>query len=497
MYFSKLLWPFLAVPGAISTHIIIDGLLLFQKKGKFSNWPRQPLIGHVLRNTDNKSEIDQLNRIIDILTYKDAEAEEISSGEDSEFQNLKIEGLISPNFLFSLVPLIRGIKLKPISEYMPLNTQLNTDQALDISEHYRNLIENMKANGYRWKTIYDLIGDTIEKFLININVKISDIKERFDSKIKKVENTIEDASAVTKKHDEIDKTEQWKINEKKKIIENMSTLFKTVERNLEEILKKNKFYVREESLKSRIFEDNIPSFRKHFSYLREQGNIFLNSLDSLEQKFHDFEKRAMEIDNQADKNLKDFEESIQSQLDDTRKQKDQFEREKNETLSDLEDLKTQIEELKNQIVQILQNKQEQCLKEADELKEWSLSDDKSDFFSMPIKWLYMPVYAMFFDDADNMEERMSILFPGILGDQNNMHQEFSDAFIQLKETLLEKIEEDMKLRSIFEFSCENKNLINDINFTKRIMMGISALRNHHLLSDEVEMQMRENLKSLN
>ena len=55
----------------------------------------------------------------------------------------------------------------------------------------------------------------------------------------------------------------------------------------------------------------------------------------------------------------------------------------------------------------------------------------------------------------------------------------------------------MKLRSIFEFSCENKNLINDTNFTKRIMMGISALRNHHLLSDEVEMQMRENLKSLN
>ena len=109
----------------------------------------------------------------------------------------------------------------------------------------------------------------------------------------------------------------------------------------------------------------------------------------------------------------------------------------------------------------------------------------------------MPVYAMFFDDADNMEERMSIIFPGILGDQNSIYEEFSDAFIQLKGSLLEKIEEDMKLRSTFEFSCENKNLINDPNFAKKIMMGISALRNHHLLSDEVELQMRENLKSLN
>ncbi|MFX1273775.1 MAG: hypothetical protein ACFFBP_12015 [Promethearchaeota archaeon] len=494
--FSRLLWPFLTVPGVISTHIIIDGLLLFQKIGRFSNWPRQPLIGHVLRNIDNKTEIEQLNKIIEILTYKDAEAKELSTGEESEYQDLKIEGIINPEFLQSLLLLMRGIRYKPIKEYMPLNATLNTDQALDISEHFRTTIETMKSNGYRWKTIYDLIDDTIEKLLTNVNVKLSDIKDRYNSQIKKVESSIENTQAKKKKYDEFDKSDQWRINEKKKVIENISTLFKTIERSLEDILKTNKFYVREESLKSKIFEELLPKFKAHFNYLREQGQIFLDSLDSFEIKYNEFEKKAIEIDAQAEKDLKNYEDSIQSQLDDNEKQRIKFEKEKLDEISGLENLKIQIEDLKAQIIQIVQNKQQQCYKESEELKKWSVDDSKSEFFSMPIKWIYMPVYAMFFEDEEMMEERMSVIFPGFLGDKNVLYEEISEDFKQLRENLLEKIEEDMKLRSIFEFSSENKNLLNDVNLQKKIMMGISALRYKNLLTDEVESEMRENLKSL-
>ncbi len=493
--FSKLLWPFLAVPGIISTHIIIDGLLLFQKYGRLSNWPRQPLVGHILRNIENRTEIEQLNKIIEILSYKDTEAEESSAGEESEFQDLKIEGLINPDFLQSLILLIRGIKLKPISSYLPLNARLNTDQALDISEQYRNTFDTMKANGYRWKALYDLIGETIEKFLININVKISDIRERFDSQIKKIEYTIEDTGAETKKFDEIDKSEQWKVNEKKKIIENISTLFKTVERGIEEILKVNKFYVRDETLKSRVFEDLLPLFKKHFNYLKDQGQTLLNSLDSLEKKYLEFEQKAFEIDAKAELDLKKYEETMQSQLDINKKQRFKFEKEKKEAISNLENLRAQIENLKDKIIQILQNKQEQCIKEAEELKEWSISDNVSDFFSMPIRWLYMPVYAMFFEGENMMEERMSIIFPGYLEDNNVLYEDLSDAFKQLKERIHEKMQDDIKFRSIFEFSLENKNLIKEETFKKKIIMGISALRNRDLLTDKVESEIREGLKS--
>jgi len=60
--FSRLLWPFLCVQGVISSHIILDGLNIFSKKGKLSNPPRQPLIGHVLRNIENRTKTEFINQ---------------------------------------------------------------------------------------------------------------------------------------------------------------------------------------------------------------------------------------------------------------------------------------------------------------------------------------------------------------------------------------------------------------------------------------------------
>ena len=68
--FSRLLWPILSIQGVISTHLMLDGLNIFKNIGRFSNPPRQPLIGHILRNVDNRTKIEQLNVLINILSYR-------------------------------------------------------------------------------------------------------------------------------------------------------------------------------------------------------------------------------------------------------------------------------------------------------------------------------------------------------------------------------------------------------------------------------------------
>ncbi|MFX1237059.1 MAG: hypothetical protein ACFE8P_04990, partial [Promethearchaeota archaeon] len=134
--FSRLLWPFVSVPGTISTHIILDGLEIFSKKGKLSNPPRQPLIGHLLRDTEKKNEAEQLRQIINIMTYKDVDAEIIGESEESEYQTLEIKGLVNPDFLQTLAALLPGIREKSVSNYMPLNTKISTEIAIDIAEKY-------------------------------------------------------------------------------------------------------------------------------------------------------------------------------------------------------------------------------------------------------------------------------------------------------------------------------------------------------------------------
>ncbi len=495
--FSRLLWPILSIQGAIGAHIMLDGLNLFNKKGKFSNPPRQPLVGHILRNIENRTKTEQLDTLIDILTYKDKEAVEIGEGEESEYHALQIDGLINPEFLQTLVKLIPLIEYRPIVDYTVLDSNITTEIALNISEEYREIINTMKGNAFRWKTQIELIGKESDKWFIDLNVQLKDIKTRYSSQISKASSTIDPALVDDKTKLEQDKIDQWNVEEKKKIIENISTLFKTSERHLEEMIKKNKFFISGDSLKSRVYEDILPHFETQFSYLKDEGKKFLDSLETLYQRFSELKGRAIQIDNEAREKLNKFKESIQERLKDRDKLITEFESEKQVHLSNLESLKNQIDGLYEKIKEIIQIKHNACLQEAQKLVGWSLNDDRSELFSRPIQWIYMPLYAIFIEDEDNIEEYMNIVFPGyIINDPNVLYEDISNAIIDLKNILSEKIENDMAIRSNFEFSCDRKNLIKDSSLKKRIQLGTSKLREKRLLTEAIEEKIREHLNKL-
>ncbi len=493
--FSRLLWPFLSIQGVISSHCILDGLLLFSKKGRYSNPPRQPLIGHVLRNVDNRSEIEQLEKIIEVLTYIDSEAEEIGEGEESEYRALEIEGLVNPDFLEGLMKIIPLIKNLPIADYIVLDTSLSTEKALKISERYRNLIDEMKGNGLRWETVSELIRKEVNKWITDLTVQLKDIDSRFTSQITKTSSTIDDSQIKEKMNLTRDQIENWKGNEKKKVIENICLLFKTIERPIEDLLKKNRFFSREESLKSKNLEDLFPNFESHIQFLKEELNKSLNSIESINQQYIEMKASSTTIDIEAEEKIESQHVGLQSALQDRDKILSGLSKEKQEHIMQLEDLKTQIEKFFLKINNILQTKKASCLKDAEETTEWSLKDDTSELFAKPIQWIYMPVYAMFLEDEDMMEERMNIVFPGYVS-KGEIYNEISDAFKDLKLMISEKVEDDMKIRSNFEFSVENKNLLEDPNFLKQIQKGTSILRNQEIINEEADKIIKDNLKLL-
>ena len=109
----------------------------------------------------------------------------------------------------------------------------------------------------------------------------------------------------------------------------------------------------------------------------------------------------------------------------------------------------------------------------------------------------MPLYAIFIEDEDNIEEYMNIVFPGyIINDPNVLYEDISNAIIDLKNILSEKIENDMAIRSNFEFSCDRKNLIKDSSLKKRIQFGTSKLKEKRLLTEAIEEKIREHLNKL-
>jgi len=491
--FSKLLWPLLSIQGIISTHIILDGLNIFSKMGKFSNPPRQPLVGHILRNIEGKSEIDVLNKIIDILTYKDVEAEEIGTGEESEYQTLTINGLINPEYLQSILKIIPYLDYLPITNYSPLDTSINTEEALDLSEKYRNTIDTMKGNAFRWETQISLIDKEINKWMTELTVKIKDVELLYSSQMNKTSSTIDNSQVKELVELEHDKIDQWKVNEKKNLIENSTVLFKTAERNLQEIIKKNRFFSQEDSLKSKVFEDLIQPFENHFNFLKEESKIFINNVENLQNKFNEIKEQANRIEAEAEKKLTEFKTNLNKKLQDRDSQLGLFKAEKEEKLTQLKSLKNEIDALNNKIKQIIQSKINDCFQDANDLIDWSIKDTQDELFSKPIQWIYMPLYAMFVEDEDSMEEKMNVILPGYINDIATLYEDLSGSFTELRNILNEKIEDDMRIRSNFEFSVEKNNLTKDPNFKKRIEMGISILRNKGLMNEQIEAKIKEKL----
>ena len=493
--FSRLLWPILSIQGVIGTHIMLDGLGLFRKSDKFSNPPRQPLVGHILRNIENRTKLEELNKLIEILTYKDIEAEDIGEGEESEYHSLKLDGLINPEFLQTLTKIIHLIDYKPIIDYTVLDHSITTENALTIAENYRNIINTMKGNAFRWNSQIELIEKEVAKWLVDLNVQLKDLDTRYSSQINKASSTIDPSQIDHKRKLEQDKIDQWNVEEKKKIIEGMSTLFKTSERNLEEILEKNKFFVNSDTLKSRVFTDILPHFQNHFNYLKIEGENFLKSLEVLQQRFIELKERANQIDQEANSKLDKFRESQNLKLKDRDKLLSEFGIEKEEKIAELKIQTERIEKIFSNIKEIIRIKHNACQQEAQELVKWSLTDTQSELFSRPIQWIYMPIYVMFVEKET--EEYMNVLFPGYAtNDPNNIYVNISDPLAKLKNTLEEIIEDNMVVRSNFEFSSERKNLIKDVNLKKKIQLGISKLKESILITESIENKIRENLSLL-
>ena len=263
------------------------------------------------------------------------------------------------------------------------------------------------------------------------------------------------------------------------------------------LLKKNKFFTSGDSLKSRVFKDILPPFENHFDYLKEEGKKFLESLEVLIQKFNEFKEGAIIIDKEAKLKLEKFKDSLDIKLKDRDKLLSEFEKEKKQKITQLESSRSQIDNVYSKIKEIIQLKHNTCLQEAQNLIKWSINDNQSDLFTRPIQWIYMPLYIMFIEDEDNMEEYMNVVFPGyITRDVNNIYENLDESFIDLKKILKERVENDMATRSNFEFSSERKNIIKDPNFNKKVQIGISKLREKNLLNEAMEKILRETLRQL-
>ncbi len=499
--FSRLLVPMVFIQGAISTHIVLEGLSIASFDDKITNPPRQALVGHILRNIDNISQTSTLDRIIEVITYKDTEAKLISmtkeDEEEAEFKKLFIPYLLNPELLNGIKKILPRLMYIPIRDYTVLDSQLTTEMSLDLAEYYRNTIKLLKGNAMRWQNLIKLIEEEINKWLLDLRVKKKDLVERFDSEIGKVDRVINSSMIDQRIKGEKDKIDIWVQTQKKKIIETISQQFMTVDRKLLELAGKNKFFSKYDTLKAYRLEEVISKVREHLGGMKENMQNFLNNIENISLQVSDLANQGEEINHKGIQRLEDVKENLKSQLAEKNETISKYQKEKEFESSEIKIFKNLVKNKFQEIKDIVSKKSEDCIKEVKILENWNIKDGEAESLSMPVIWIFFPLYMSIVEDERENEEKIKIILPGFLNrnvsNAKSLKEELNSYYTTYLQNLMLNIEEDMKIRSNFEFSGEKNNLLENPNIKSHIQKGILSLKNSAIINEFLTRDMEEKL----
>ena len=497
--FARLLVPMVFIQGLISTHIVLEGLSIASFNDKITNPPRQALIGHILRNIENRTQVELLEKIIAVITYKDEDAKQLSSikeeEEEAEFKTVTIKSLLNPGLLEGLKKILPKLKYVPIRDYTVLDSSLITELALDLAEYYRNTIKLLKGNAMRWQNLIKLIDKEIDKWLLDLKVKKKDIKGLYDSEIGKMSKIIDSSIVNERIKEEKDKIDLWVQIQKKKLIEAISQQFMTVDRKILELGGKNKFFTNYNALKAFRLEEVISKCRNHIGGMNENIQSLSDLVRNISTQVDDYVKRSEEINQKATQRLEDLKQNLGEQLSKKDEMISKSQMEKEFESGEIKNLKNNIKNKSQVIKDIISKKSEDCLRDSKILENWNIKDSEAGNLSMPVIWVFFPLYMSLIEGE--FEEKIKILLPGFINrnalNTESLKEELDPSYSTYLQNLMMKIEEDMKVRSNFEFSGEKNNLLEDSNIKKQIQNGISSLQSSAIISDVLAKEMEEKL----
>ncbi|MBD3354095.1 MAG: hypothetical protein GF364_21615 [Candidatus Lokiarchaeota archaeon] len=496
--FSRLAWPLIMIQGSVSSHIIVDDVGISGLDIKITNAPRQATIGHVLRNLDSNSYIEMLNRIKSLILYtedgKSYELEDVTDEETEEYKNITIKGLMNPNIISAVEKLVPYLKETPISKYALLESVHSVELGLKYAQEYKKSMILIKGIKTRWESLKDLIQEPFNEWMNELHAKIKDEELRYKSIISKEEKNIDKEYVQQALKRERDKIDQNSLQEKKSVLEKIGGSFLSFDNILEELRSSNKQFLNTDSFRTVNIDRAVKLTKQHISFIKDniskiQNTVIPNLEDSLERH----KETLVEIDKNAEQQYKTREVELKTQLAqrDTRIQ----------TISEasegyIDDLKDAEKTLNNQldeIIKIINQKIKDCNKDLDDLSKWGLSNEKTEIAQGVLR-VFMPIYIGLFEDEEE-DERLVFSLPCIIENSLDITQ-ITDGFSNFKAKVEEIVEDDMKIRSNFEFTMDKLNLLENKEVIKLVTEGIELLNSEGINTDIIDQKYIDELKKI-
>ncbi|MHA1821986.1 MAG: hypothetical protein ACTSU2_02235 [Promethearchaeota archaeon] len=494
--FSRIAWPLIFTQGDPSSHIVFDDVGISKMKINITNAPRLGAIGHVLRNIDQSSYSELLQRIKKIILYTE-EGKQYKSEEKEEeleeYKEISIKGLMNPKLIAALEKLITKVFEESISNYALLESQYSLENALEWAEQYRNYIELLKGNAIRWENAATLIKKHFDEWLIELNVKIKDAKMRYKSTISKEESSITEEQVKEMLDAEKDKLDQWNLIEKKKVLEKIGGAFLPIDQFIEDIHNKNTHFTNTDNYKRGDVKKALFFAKKHIEFLEKSVETYKQKINALKSAFEKYRNNINEIDAETEKRYKEKELELKTKLSQRNSRIQTINEASLQYIKNLEEAKEMLEQQLNELIEIIKKKAESCRQDKHNLESWGLKDNISNL-SMPVIRIFMSAFVALYEDEEE-EERLVVCLPCTI-DKNLEIKSINESFRDFEETIEKTLDEDMKIRSNFEFAMDKSNLLTSSEFYKKLDQGFKLLKNAKYLNDEIEQKYKKLLEEL-
>ncbi len=493
--FSRLAWPLIVVTGDSSSHIIFDDVGICNLSLKINNPPRQAIIGHILRNIENRTHDEILELIRDIILYTERgrtfKLGDVKEETSEEFKDIFIEGMMNPSLIDGISKIITFMRIESLADYSLLESQYSVEKALELSELFRYYIKETNGDKIRWNDLKSLLEKPFTEWQTELRVQAKDEELRFKAGIAKEQNSITAESVENSLKQLRNHLDIVSLQEKKAILEKVGGLFFPINELFLNGSQGLKMFLDTDYFKKQPVDRAIHNAKKHLDLLEKTQHDIGVKVEILRQKIQEKSNEIEQIDKRIATEYKDKEFELKKNLSERNARIKRLTEEKDIRIKELDDLKVKLTQDLKEIQSIIERKMEACEKDKHKILKWGLEDRISNI-STPVIRVFMPVYAGLMKNRRG-DERIIFAFPGII-DANLAVSPLSEGFMELSKKLTEVIEDDMKIRSNFEFTIEKRNLFKVEGLEKLISEGFSSLKIKGLADNRLEQKYLSELK---
>ncbi len=494
---NKVFLPIVAIQGEPNHHLLFDNVGIAKLLHSIGNAPRQAQVGAIMR----KSEIDlyeRLKQAYDILSFKttildqssDLTEEERQAGETRE---VMIPALYPPDVLEAFENIIPHRFEAKIIEENTLSSKYEYDALVNLSEKYRHLLSEITGYISRWLSTKKLIEEPIERWILEYNATVQDIKTRYRSERNKAESLIDEKSKNIQLDSIKTQMENWVFNAKKNIIGKMGGFFKPIEGTIEDMLQKNKEMLNIEVLQTKDPMEVLKAAYRNIASMRDAMTSLDEALSRTSSRLKAIQTDLENTELSAEERINKINQELNGKMETKNKILEELTQQERKEIGEWERKREQIEQIKMIIFKYIDERIALCNKELEYFRTWQIRDSKTRI-SNPFANMFVPAYLATIQDEDE-DETIHLLMPCICG-KDLQWKPITEGLKKYEELALKTLIKDMKIRTNFEFVSMKHNLLKEPGFKEKVKKGLLALQKQGYCSEEKKSAIIEKLEEL-